>query len=164
MPATPDAAATLAAAGPVTALGFDYGLRRIGIAVGQSVTASASGLGIVAARDGKPDWNAIHKLAAEWRPKAAAVGIPYNADGSRQPLTDRAEAFAKALERRLEVPVFRIDERLTSHAAAAELKLERQAGRRRLGKADIDSRAARLILESWLRDLAGRRQDEQKFD
>ncbi|HET7674976.1 MAG TPA: Holliday junction resolvase RuvX [Gammaproteobacteria bacterium] len=158
MPATPDAAlaalATRAASAPLTALGFDFGLKRIGVAVGQTVTGSAADAGAIDARDGEPEWRAIERLAAEWRPQAIAVGIPYNADGSAQPLTARAENFARELESRLNVPVFRIDERLSSHAAEAELKAERQAGRRRLRKTDIDSRAARLILESWLGDLA----------
>lgn len=158
MPATPDAGtatlAALAALPTVTALGFDFGLRRIGVAVGQSITGSATGLGALASSGATLPWPEILRLAAEWRPQAAVIGIPYNIDGSAQPLTGRAEAFGAALAERLGLPVFHVDERLTSHAAAAELKVERQAGRRRLRKGDIDSRAARLILESWLRDLA----------
>ncbi|HET6725102.1 MAG TPA: Holliday junction resolvase RuvX [Gammaproteobacteria bacterium] len=138
---------------PFYALGFDFGLRRIGIAVGQSLTATAGGLGVVAARDGEPDWEAIERLAAEWHPQALVVGLPYNADGSEQPLTARARDFARALGERLDLPVSLVDERLSSHAAETELKDERQAGRRRLRKGDIDSRAARLILESWLREF-----------
>ncbi|HET6655716.1 MAG TPA: Holliday junction resolvase RuvX [Gammaproteobacteria bacterium] len=134
------------------ALGFDFGLRRIGVAVGQSLTQTAGGLGVVAARDGEPDWPAIERLATEWRPHALVVGIPYNADGSEQPITERARGFAHTLGERLDLPVYLVDERLSSHAAEAELKAERQAGRRRLRKGDIDSRAARLILESWLRE------------
>ncbi|HET8551300.1 MAG TPA: Holliday junction resolvase RuvX [Gammaproteobacteria bacterium] len=140
---------------PTTALAFDFGLRRIGTAVGQSVTGTASDLPVVAARDGEPDWPAIERLAAEWHPQALVVGLPYNADGSEQPLTARARNFAQALGERLALPVFLVDERLSSHTAEAELKSERQAGRRRLRKGDIDSRAARLILESWLREQAG---------
>ncbi|HET7307758.1 MAG TPA: Holliday junction resolvase RuvX [Gammaproteobacteria bacterium] len=137
---------------PTTALAFDFGLRRIGVAVGQSVTQTAGGLGVIAARDGEPDWATIERLAAEWHPRALVVGLPYNADGSEQPLTARARDFAQALGERLDLPVSLVDERLSSHAAEAELKTERQAGRRRLRKGDIDSRAARLILESWLRE------------
>jgi putative Holliday junction resolvase len=136
----------------VTALAFDFGLRRIGATVGQAVTATASELGVVGARDGEPDWPRLDTLIDEWRPNALVVGLPYNADGSDQPLTARARAFAQALGERTQLPVHLIDERFTSKIAAGELKTERRAGRRRLRKGDIDSRAARLILESWLRD------------
>ncbi|HET7369789.1 MAG TPA: Holliday junction resolvase RuvX [Gammaproteobacteria bacterium] len=142
----------------IYALAFDFGLRRIGVAVGQTLTQTAGGLGIVAAHDGEPDWKAVERLADEWHPQALVVGIPYNADGSEQPITERAREFAQTLGERLGLPVHLVDERLSSHAAEAELKTERQAGRRRLRKGDIDSRAARLILESWLREPARRQE------
>ncbi len=135
----------------MNALAFDFGLRRIGVAVGQDVTATASGLGILLARDGEPDWAAVDKLIDEWRPDALVVGLPYRADGREQPLTARARGFASALGERFSRPVHLVDERFTSRIAAAELKAERQAGRRRLRKGEVDSRSARLILESWLK-------------
>jgi putative Holliday junction resolvase len=137
---------------PFYALGFDFGLRRIGVAVGQSLTATAGGVGVVAARDGEPEWASIERLVREWHPRALVVGIPYNSDGNEQALSQSAREFARMLETRLGLPVHLVDERLTSQAAQTELKAERRAGRRRLRKGDIDSRAARLILESWLRD------------
>jgi putative Holliday junction resolvase len=142
---------------PITALGFDFGLRRIGVAVGQSLTQTAGGLSIIPAHDGEPEWPAIERLATEWHPQALVVGIPYNADGSEQPITEQARVFAQTLGDRLGLPVYLVDERLSSHEAETELKAERQAGRRRLRKGDIDSRAARLILESWLREPARHR-------
>lgn len=140
-------------------LGFDYGLRRIGIAVGQSLTGTATPLPAIAARDGVPDWTAIARFIEEWQPAALVVGVPYNMDGSRQEMTDRAERFCRQLEGRFHLPVHPVDERLSSHDAEDRLRTARQEGRRgRISKPDIDSAAACLLLESWFHS-----QDE-KYD
>lgn len=133
-----------------TLLAFDYGTRRIGTAVGQSLTATASPLPAVTARDGTPDWDAIAKLLAEWQPSAIVVGVPYNMDDSRQEMTDRAERFARQLKGRFGLPIHTVDERLSSHEAEDRLRAARQEGRRgRIGKAEIDSAAACVMLETW---------------
>lgn len=135
---------------PVTLLGFDYGLRRIGAAVGQSLTATASPLPAITARDGAPDWNAISKLIEEWRPAALVVGVPYNMDDSRQEMTDRAERFCRQLEGRYHLPVHAVDERLSSIDAADRLRTARKTGQRgRITRPEIDSMAACVLLESW---------------
>jgi putative Holliday junction resolvase len=132
-----------------TALGFDFGLKRIGAAVGQSVTGSASPLGVVAMRSGEPDWPALEKLVREWHPDSLVVGLPYNMDLSEQDMTHRARHFAQQLAERFLLPVHTVDERLSSRAAEAELKERRQQGRRRVTRQDIDGAAACVILESW---------------
>jgi putative Holliday junction resolvase len=132
-----------------TALGFDFGLKRIGTAVGQTVTGSASPLGVVAMRGGEPDWAALEKLVREWRPDSLVVGLPYNMDLSEQDMTHRARHFAQQLAERFSLPVHTVDERLSSRAAEAELKERRQQGRRRVTRQDIDGAAACVILESW---------------
>ena len=134
---------------PQTALGFDFGLKRIGVAVGQSVTRSASPLGVVTPRNGEPDWDAIGRLVAEWRPAALVVGLPYNMDLSEQEMTGHARRFAEELARRFPLPVHTVDERLSSREAEAQLKERRQQGRRRITREDIDGAAACVILESW---------------
>lgn len=132
-------------------LGFDYGLRRIGVAVGQPLTGTASPLQAVAARDGKPDWDAIATVISEWRPSALVVGLPYNVDGSRQDITDRAEKFMRQLEGRFNLAVHAIDERYSSRQAEEQLKTARREGRRgRIRKEEIDSAAACILLENWL--------------
>lgn len=134
-----------------TLLGFDLGTRRIGAAVGQSLTGTASPLAPITARDGAPDWDAIAKLVAEWQPAAMIVGVPYNMDGSRQEMTDRAERFQRQLHGRFNLPVHLIDERLSSIEAEDRLRTARQEGRRgRIAKTDIDSAAACVLLETWL--------------
>jgi putative Holliday junction resolvase len=131
-------------------LGFDYGMRRIGVAVGQSLTGTASPLPIVAARDGAPDWESIGRLIEEWKPAAMVVGVPYNMDGSRQEMTERAERFLRQLHGRFQLPVHSVDERLSSSEAGDRLRTARREGRRgRLAKSDIDSAAACVLLETW---------------
>ncbi len=135
-----------------TLLGFDYGLKRIGVAVGQELTGSASALTTVAARDGKPDWEAIGRLIEEWRPDAVVVGLPLNADGSDHELSRRARRFGNQLHGRYNLPAHFIDERLSSLEAEARLRdgVQKMAHRRALYKENIDKLAAQVILETWL--------------
>lgn len=140
---------------PQTALGFDFGLKRIGVAVGQSVTGSASPLGVAAVRGGEPDWTAIGRLIGEWRPTSLVVGLPYNMDLSEQEMTGHARRFAEELAQRFPLPVHTVDERLSSREAEAQLKERRQQGRKRVTREDIDGAAACVILESWLNSLKG---------
>lgn len=132
-------------------LGFDYGERRIGVAVGQTVTASANPLATVSARDGNPDWDQIGKLIDEWQPDALVVGLPLRTTGESSDTTAAAQRFARRLEGRYKRPVHLMDERLTSHAA--ETALARQGGRR--SKQDIDPVAAQIILQNWLEQHGG---------
>lgn len=134
-----------------TFLGFDFGLRRIGVAAGQSVTGSSSPAGTVPARDGEPEWARIDALVAEWRPDGLVVGVPLHMDGGEQPLTARARAFARALGARYGLAVHEADERLSSRDAEGVIAAARAAGgRRRTRRGDVDRIAACLILERWL--------------
>ena len=133
-----------------TILAFDFGLRRIGVAVGQDVTRSASPLGIVANRDDGPDFEHIAALLDEWRPTGLVVGLPTHADGSPSALQAPVEAFVTALER-FGLPVVTVDERYTSIEAEAALKRARAAGSRgRIRKPEIDAAAAVMIAERYL--------------
>ncbi|HBT7181679.1 TPA: Holliday junction resolvase RuvX, partial [Klebsiella pneumoniae] len=86
-----------------TFLGFDFGTKSIGVAVGQRITATARPLPALKAQDGKPDWNVIEKLLKEWQPEAVIVGLPLNMDGTEQPLTARARNFANKIHGRFGV-------------------------------------------------------------
>jgi putative holliday junction resolvase len=130
---------------PRVLLGFDFGTKRIGVAVGQQLTGTARALTTLRNRDGAPDWEAIGKLLATWQPDALVVGLPLNLDGSDHAITRLARRFGNRLRGRYNLPVFTIDERLSS--AEAERLLAEQG---RFDKADVDKLAARLILESWL--------------
>lgn len=134
-------------------LGFDFGLRRIGVAVGESITGSARPLTTLPCRDGTPDWERVATLIKDWQPQALVVGVPRHADGADSALTPLAERFARRLHGRFAVPVHTIDEHLSSHAAERHLS-EHGRGGRKLAKRkeDIDSLAAAIILESWLQE------------
>ena len=138
--ATPEAAVGSAV------LGFDYGTKRIGVAVGQSITSSAAPLAIVRATDGRPDWGHISRLIREWKPAALVVGLPYNMDDSEADIAPRVRKFARQLEGRYRLPVHLVDERLTS------VEAERRLGRDAERSGRLDSLAATFILETWLRD------------
>lgn len=129
-------------------LAFDFGLARIGVAVGQSITNTANPLPTLFAKEGIPDWTIVEKLIKEWQPKRLLVGEPFNMDNSDQEITLRARKFANRLHGRFGLPVDMIDERLTS--AAAREEIFESGGFKKLKKTQIDSIAAALILESWL--------------
>lgn len=132
-------------------LGFDYGLRRIGLAVGDDITAAARPLPTVS-NGREPDWAALAQALKNYRPAACIVGLPLDEGGGRQPLTRAAEQFASQLRARYGVPVHLCDERFSSRAADDEIRSSRADGRRarRTRKGDRDGVAARLILEQWL--------------
>ncbi len=129
-----------------TLLGFDYGTARIGVAVGQELTATATALATVRARDGKPDWPAITRLMEQWQPDAVVVGLPLNMDGSFHDLSYRAQRFGNQLHGRYNLRAYFMDERLSSLEAERELR----GKSRKVRAADIDKVAAKVILESWL--------------
>ncbi len=133
-------------------VGFDYGLRRIGVAAGDTITQRAAPLTTVRSGDSGPDWDAIVRLIRTHAPHQLVVGSPYNVDGTPGELTAAADNFAAQLAARSSLPVARVDERYSSLEAGAELVARRQSGQRRhrVRKEDIDSLAAAIILERWL--------------
>ena len=144
MPVTPDSRP------PRTILSFDFGLRRIGVAVGQDVTGSASPLGVVLNRDAGLDHQRLGQLINEWRPTQLVVGMPSHADGSPSDMQEPVNAFIEELAR-YDLPVDTVDERYTSIEAEGALKQARAAGTRgRISKDMIDSAAAVFIAERYL--------------
>jgi len=130
---------------PKRLLGFDYGLKQIGVASGQTLTSSATGLTILKAVDGIPNWSQVEKLLTEWDPDLVVVGLPLNMDDSESELSGRARKFARRFQGRFAVEVEMVDERLTSREAKS---MGREQGNQDLTK--IDHVAAALILQSWL--------------
>jgi putative Holliday junction resolvase len=127
-----------------TVLGFDFGLRTIGVAVGNDLLGTATALRPVAARDGVPDWKQIERLIAEWQPGLLVVGLPLNMDGTESEMSRRAARFARRLSGRFNIRCELMDERLSSFEARDQLAAS-EHGRRE----SVDSLAARLILQSW---------------
>lgn len=133
-----------------TLIAFDYGLRRIGVAVGQRITDSASPLGTLANGNDGPDWASIERWVHDWQPGELVVGMPYNVDGSRSSLADAVESFIEALVR-FGLPVHSVDERYSSLEAEQQLRSARARGSRgTLNKAAVDAAAAVLIAERWM--------------
>src|SRR3569833_467685 len=136
-------------------LGFDYGARRLGVAVCQTITASARPLATLAVTSGEPEWARVDELIAAWRPHALVVGLPAHLDQREHELAAPVRAFAAQLQRRYELPVHLIDERLSSHEAQerAAARGRRGAPRSRAGKGGVGRHAAPVRL--------GRRGKEQ---
>ncbi len=128
-------------------IAFDFGLARIGVAVGQPITQTANPLDTLKAKDGIPNWDLVGKLFKEWKPSKIVIGEPFNMDGTDQEITKRARKFANQIHGRFGLQVEMLDERLTS--AAAREELFEFGGYQKLKKSQIDSIAAALILESW---------------
>ena len=133
---------------PYTALAFDFGTRSIGVAVGQSVTGSATALTALRARDGVPDWLRLAALLEEWQPRHLVVGHPLNMDDSESELSRLAARFGRRLEGRYRLPVSLVDERLSSFEARGALLAR---GRRDFREAGVDGLSAALILQSYWR-------------
>jgi len=132
-------------------LGFDWGLGWIGVATGQTETYTASKIKPIRARDGIPNWEDIDKLVNDWKPAGFVVGIPYNMDGSESQMTVRAHKFRKRLHGRFGLPAEPADERLTTREAFHHLG-DQGVSMSKAKKADIDSIAAQIILQSWLNE------------
>ncbi len=152
-----------------TFLGFDYSQNKIGVAVGQRLTGTASALTTLVSqsnksRDKKVDWPGIDQLIKQWRPIALIVGLPLTMEGEEQETTETAKIFGNQLNERYNLPIHYMDERLTSREASHLLGYDGITSPRRHSKAgkrvkkkkqqghDIDQVAARLILQSWLNE------------
>jgi|SRR5690625_2428590 len=145
MPGTPETGLYLA---------FDYGERRIGVAVGNRWNRQARPLTVVTHK-ASPPWKELQELVGEWQPQALVVGLPLHHDATEQEITRKARAFAAELETRCGIPAKTVDERWTSRDAASRLKAARhdEGIKRRLKKGDKDSVAAQLILRDYLGTL-----------
>ncbi|MDO9619618.1 MULTISPECIES: Holliday junction resolvase RuvX [Pseudomonas] len=131
-------------------LGFDYGSKQIGVAVGQVITGQARELCILKAQNGVPDWQKVEALIKEWQPDAIVVGLPLNMDGTKSEMSDRAEKFARRLNGRFNLPVHTHDERLTTYEAKGQrLQQGQNSGYR---ERPVDALAAALLLQGWLEE------------
>lgn len=134
-----------------TVLGFDVGARRIGVAVGSAFGSGARPVAVVDVRGNGPDWDRIERLRREWRPDGLVVGDPMQLDGGDQPIRKLAQAFARALRQRTQLPVVMVDERNSSQEAARRFAEERAEGKRKRRDAELlDAVAAAIIVDRWL--------------
>lgn len=130
-----------------TILAFDFGLKRIGVAVGESLLRRANALATIEAESNEARFQAIARLIEEWQPTLLVVGLPFRLDGAEHEMTARCRRFANQLHGRFGIPVALTDERLTSAAAEAEL---REAGVDWKARKDrVDALAAQHILQDY---------------
>ncbi len=135
-----------------TLMSFDYGTRNIGVAIGQSLTGTATALPGLKARDGIPDWQQVARLIDEWQPDAFVVGIPLNMDGTESEMSQRARKFGNRLYGRFGKAWHAADERLSTYEAKEWAGRLGHTGS--YGDNPVDSMAAQMILESWMNDPA----------
>ena len=127
-----------------TLIGFDFGPRKIGVAIGQRITGTAAPLTTLRGRGDRPDWPGIEALIREWQPEAAVVGLPFNMDDTETAIAPLARRFARQIQGRFGLPVHLVDERLTT------LEARQILGRKATSREVVDAMAAKLLLETWL--------------
>ncbi len=130
----------------MTVIAFDFGTKRIGVAVGQAFTGTAQPLTQVTNNNQKIHWQAIDDIIEEWRPAELVVGLPLNMDDTDSKISIKAKKFAKQLEEHYSKPTHLVDERLSSREAKDRLE---QTGKTRYSKEQLNSMAAVVILEGY---------------
>jgi putative Holliday junction resolvase len=134
----------------LTVLGLDYGTKKMGVAVGQTLTRTAMGIGVIPVKQRQPDWAQLDTLVQRWKPGAFVIGMPYNMDGSESPMSEAARQFALTVSARYDRHCHTIDERLSTREAR-EITRENneRIGKKHNDRAKVDAMAAQLLLESW---------------
>ena len=135
-----------------TYIAFDFGMKKMGIAIGQNITNTASPMDSVVMKNGNPDWNALKQLIEEYRPTSIILGKPDVKDKNSEALMKKIEEFKEILEMNLNQNVEWALEHLTTEDAKEKLKLQRQEGilSRRIMKGQVDSMAAAIFLQDWM--------------
>lgn len=132
-------------------IAFDFGVKKMGVAVGNSLTKTSRPLDIVPMNNGQPDWQNLIKLITEWQASIILVGLPINMDGTDSHLSKRANKFAKRLnhqlkEKKQHIPIYLVDERLSSFDARTTANTK---------KTKIDDVAASILIDSWFENQEG---------
>lgn len=139
----------------VCVLGFDVGARRIGVAVGNTLTATARAVAVIEVGEAGLDWSRVEALVREWRPDRLVVGEPLTLEGEAQPATHFARRFATQAAELTKLPIAMVDERYSSLDAERRFAERRKAGQaKRRDAAALDALAAEIIVERWLQGAA----------
>ena len=132
-------------------MAFDFGLRNIGIAIGQNITKSASTFYAIKAKEGEPDWMKLDSIVKEWEPSLFIVGDPINMDGTKSEFQKRILKFSNDLKKRYAINIYKMDERLTTKEAKERIKDESNGLQESANKHSI---SAQIILEDWFRSVS----------
>ena len=122
-------------------IAFDYGEKKIGVAVGQTSTNTSSPLQIIFNKDNKTNWISISSLLDEWKPDLILLGKPLNMDGSESEIMKKVDKFYKELKSIYDADIEFVDERLTTFEAREILKDEKHD--------DVDAHAAKILIDNW---------------
>ncbi len=134
-------------------LAFDFGLKRIGVAIGNTFTASSTPLTTLTWTASGIPWEAIDDLFRTWQPRQILLGMPERDNDEPATLAAEIKKFGEQLQTRYDLPLDYLNEQYTSLEAKAQLKQQRQAGRkRRIRKTDIDQQAAAILLDNWFHE------------
>jgi putative Holliday junction resolvase len=136
---------------PRVVMAFDFGLKNIGIAIGQEITRTASTFYSLKAVDGKPHWAELDDIVEDWKPGLFVVGDPFNMDGSRSKIQELSDRFSNSLNKRYDITIEKSDERLTSREATERLESPKIGTKDSTNKHSI---SAQIILEDWFRSNA----------
>lgn len=134
--------------GPRVIMAFDFGLKNIGIAIGQEITRTASTFYSLKANEGKPRWAELDEIVEDWKPSLFVVGDPLNMDGTRSKIQDLSDRFSDSLNKRYDIEIEKLDERLTSREAKERLESLPIGTKDSSNKHSI---SAQIILEDWFR-------------
>lgn len=138
---------------PIKILGLDYGMRKIGVAIGQTLLGTATPLGLVSCQKGEPNWPQLSKFIAEWVPDRIVIGMPYNLDDSENDMTERVKIFGQNVSKKYVLPVFFEDEKLTTKLANSELaELEHYKNSPKKIPDLVDAYSACMIIESYIQN------------
>ena len=129
-------------------MAFDFGLKNIGIAIGQEITRTASTFYSLKATEGKPKWAELDRIIIDWKPSLFVVGDPFNMDGTRSKIQDLSDRFSDSLNKRYDIEIEKLDERLTSREAKERLESLPIGTKDSSNKHSI---SAQIILEDWFR-------------
>lgn len=134
----------------LTVFALDFGTRKMGVAVGQTLTRTAMGIAVIPVKQREPDWAQLDALVQRWKPGAFVVGLPLNMDGTESPMSEAARRFALTVSARYDKHCHTIDERLSTREAR-EITRENneRIGRKHDDRAKVDAMAAQLLLEQW---------------
>ena len=133
-------------------IGFDFGLKYIGVAVGQKISMTASPLCSIPAKDGIPPWDIIEEIITSWNPFQLVVGLPINLDGSKQHITFCAQNFANRLHNKFKIPVSTTDEAFSTWEARNKISLSKHSKKNKQELEKLNATAAAIITEQWLVD------------
>jgi|SaaInlStandDraft_2_1057019.scaffolds.fasta_scaffold02832_2 putative Holliday junction resolvase len=134
-------------------IGFDFGTKKIGVAIAQTITNTATPMPAIKMINGQPKWNDLDEIISDFKPKKAIIGIPDSENKQTKKLITKIKIFSSALEKKYTIPTILINEGFSTQMAKQELKDKRQSGvlKNRIKKGQTDSTAAKIILEQWLK-------------